>query len=76
MLQTVLVFVLVPLGFFLLISLLAGGRRRQPRPRYRPGEPWRHEPVWWTANPVGAPVIPEQTQHAASAAKGGADGGW
>ena len=75
MLQTVLVFVLVPLGFFLLISLLAGGRRRQPRPRYRPGEPWRHEPVWWTANPAGAPV-PEQTQRAASAAKGGADGGW
>lgn len=74
-LQTVLLYVLVPLGIFLLISLLAVGRRRKLRPRYRPGEPWRHEPVWWTANPAGAP-LPEQPEHAASAAKGGADGGW
>jgi hypothetical protein len=74
-LQTVLVFVLVPLGFFLLISLLAVGRRRQRPSRYRPGEPWRHEPVWWTANPAGAPV-PAQAEHPGSATKGGADGGW
>lgn len=74
-LQTVLFFVLIPLGLFLLISLLAAGRRRQRPSRYRPGEPWRHEPVWWTANPVGAPTQ-EQTEYVAGATKGGAEGGW
>ncbi|HTK64351.1 MAG TPA: hypothetical protein VL595_18315 [Pseudonocardia sp.] len=74
-LQTVLVFVLVPLGLFVVISLLAAGRRRQRPSRYRPGEPWRHEPVWWTANPAGAP-LPEEPEHVASAGKGGAEGGW
>jgi hypothetical protein len=74
-LHTVLVFVLVPLGLFLLISLLAAGRRRQRPSRYRPGEPWRHEPVWWAANPAGAPVQ-DQVEDAANAAKGGAEGGW
>lgn len=75
MLQTVLVFVLVPLGLFLVVSLLAAGRRRQRPTRYRPGEPWHHEPVWWTANPTGAPP-PEQTEHLTTAGKGGAEGGW
>jgi len=74
-LQTVLVFVLVPLGLFLVVSLLAAGRRRQRPTRYRPGEPWRHEPVWWTANPAGAPR-PELPENVASGTKGGAEGGW
>ena len=75
MLQTVLVFVLVPLGLFLAVSLLAAGRRRQRPTRYRPGEAWRHEPVWWTANPAGAPLA-EHDEPLTSAAKGGAEGGW
>ena len=75
MLQTVLVFVLVPLGLYVVVSLLAAGRRRQRPTRYRPGEPWRHEPVWWTANPAGAPIR-EHTEPMTSAAKGGAEGGW
>jgi len=74
-LQTVLVFVLVPLVLYGLISLLAAGRRRQRPSRYRPGEPWRHDPVWWTANPVGAPVR-APVEHVGNATKGGAEGGW
>jgi hypothetical protein len=73
--QTVLVLVLGSLGLFLLISLLAAGRRGQRPSRYRPGEPWRFEPVWWTANPAGA-SLPDTAQHAASTPKGGASGGW
>ncbi|HEX4356786.1 MAG TPA: hypothetical protein VH141_04660 [Pseudonocardia sp.] len=76
-LQTVLLYGALPLGIYLVISLLAAGRRLARRPRYRPGEPWRYPPVWWSANPAGA-GLPEATEHAepAGASRGGAHGSW
>lgn len=52
--ETILIYVVIPLGIYLLIYLpvLASGKNR-PR-RYRPGQKWPYEPVWWTANPAGA----------------------
>jgi hypothetical protein len=77
-LQTVLVFVLVPAAIFAGVALLAAGRKKAAPARYRPGEPWKHEPVWWTANPAGAhlPDSAPELESPATATKGGADGGW
>jgi hypothetical protein len=49
--ETILVFVGAPLAIFLLLALLVfvpGGRKR---PRYRPGQPWDHAPVWYEPHP-------------------------
>jgi len=50
--ETILVFVGAPLAIFLLLAALVflpGGRRR---PRYRPGQPWDHAPVWYEPHPL------------------------
>jgi hypothetical protein len=49
--ETILVFVAAPLAFVLLVALLIflpGGRKR---PRYKPGQPWEHPPVWFEPHP-------------------------
>jgi hypothetical protein len=49
--ETLLVFVGLPLAVVALLALLIflpGGRRR---PRYRSGQPWEHEPVWYEPHP-------------------------
>ena len=63
--ETILVFVGVPLAIFLLLALLIfvpGGRKR---PRYRPGQPWEHAPVWYEPHPRGAEDHGGSTAHAA-----------
>jgi hypothetical protein len=77
--QTVLVYVLVPLGIYLLVAVLAAGRGAFRRDRYRPGKPWRYPPVWWTANPdaVKLPdVVESPNSTPVSTGRGGADGSW
>ena len=88
-LQTIGVYVLIPLVLYGVISVLTV-RPGIPRgPRYRPGQEWDHEPVWWTGNPdgigqltTGRPEIGESTASTASAvsivstARGGAHGSW
>ena len=49
--QTVLVFVVAPVGGLLLLALLVLGPAVSRAPRYRPGRPWEHEPVWYVARP-------------------------
>jgi hypothetical protein len=52
--ETILVYVVAPLAVVLLLALLTlapGARRR--RPRYKPGQPWQHEPVWYEPHPQG-----------------------
>jgi hypothetical protein len=52
--ETILVYVVAPLAVVLLLALLTlapGARRR--RPRYKPGQPWEHEPVWYEPHPQG-----------------------
>jgi hypothetical protein len=52
------VFVVAPLAVYLLLwamTYLPGGRKRQGV-RYKPGQPWDHEPVWYEPQPTNAPT--------------------
>ncbi len=51
--QTVLVFVVIPAGIYGVIALLTLWPKFARSPRYRPGQEWNYAPVWWTANPAG-----------------------
>lgn len=68
------VYVGIPAGLFLLIAffvLLPGLTRR---PRYRPGRPWTHDPIWFAG-----PEEPEVALRAAVPAlqaKGGVGADW
>jgi hypothetical protein len=56
--ETLLVFVVAPLAVYLLLwamTYLPGGRRRQGV-RYKPGQSWDHEPVWYEPQPKNAPT--------------------
>ncbi|MGY1673265.1 aa3-type cytochrome oxidase subunit CtaJ [Geodermatophilus sp. SYSU D00710] len=56
--ETLLVFVAAPLAVYLLLwalTYLPGGRRRAGV-RYKPGQPWDHEPVWYEPQPKNAPT--------------------
>jgi hypothetical protein len=49
--ETLLVYVAIPLGVFLLLAALVflpGGRKR---PRWKSGQPWEHAPVWYEPHP-------------------------
>jgi hypothetical protein len=49
--ETVLIFVGIPLGVFLLFALLTLGPGAARAPRYRPGSPWNYRPVWYVPHP-------------------------
>jgi hypothetical protein len=58
-LETVLIYGVIPLVAFLVLAaltLLPGGRK--DRTKYRPGQPWDHEPVWYEPHPdiPGLPI--------------------
>ncbi len=81
--ETILVFVGAPLAIFLLLALLifvpGGGRKR---PRYRPGQPWDHAPVWYEPHPPAAgghgshAAIEGSASRASAGPLGGARGTW
>ena len=80
LLQTILVLAVIPLAIYGLIALLTlRGRAGKPA-RYRPGQEWDHEPVWWTANPAGVGAAHTrrhaQSEPAVRGGKGGASGSW
>lgn len=62
-------------AILLLIAVLVVGPRMARRPRYRSGQPWPHEPLWWTANPRGA-QLPAPDGHHVAGERGGARGNW
>ncbi|MBM7772441.1 hypothetical protein JOD54_002645 [Actinokineospora baliensis] len=77
--ETLLVFAAVPLAIYGVIALMTLRERFAKAPRYRPGQEWEHEPVWWTANPAGLGSAHAGTAEAGTpvhTAKGGARGGW
>ncbi len=74
-LQTILVFAVPAVGLYLIIVLLAAAPRLARRSRYRVGQPWRFEPLWWTANPEGARLAAVGS-HPTSGDRGGARGSW
>ncbi len=50
--ETILVFAVVPLAVVLVLALLTlGPAARNRRPRYKPGQPWNHEPIWYEPHP-------------------------
>jgi hypothetical protein len=81
LLETVLVFVVIPGVIYGLMALLTLRQRAAKMPRYRPGQDWDYPPVWWTANPAGLSAVQpvtgqEQTAQHARTASGGARGSW
>jgi hypothetical protein len=70
----IVVFVLVPLGIFAVIAFFSALPSLLRRPRYRPGRPWKHEPLWFAG-----PDDPDTALAAArpgSTARGGASAEW
>lgn len=53
MLNTFLVFAVIPLGIVLVIAALAvaGSNRTRRNRRYRPGRPYDFQPIWYLASP-------------------------
>ena len=77
--ETVLVFALIPLALYGVIMLLTLRPKATRIPRYRPGQEWGYAPVWWNANPAGLSAGHHSTAEPAvegSTAKGGARGNW
>lgn len=77
--ETVLVFALIPLAIYGVITLLTLRPKATRIERYRPGQEWNYAPAWWTANPGGLPGGAHQavTEPAEGrTAKGGARGNW
>ncbi|GAA2817667.1 MULTISPECIES: aa3-type cytochrome oxidase subunit CtaJ [Crossiella] len=81
-LETILVFAGIPLALYLGITLLTMWPDSSRGQRYRPGQEWPHEPVWWSANPAGLTTSAAPAAHdneaaaAAGTARGGARGNW
>lgn len=77
--QTILVFAVIPLSIYGVVALLTLRDRVTKAPRYRPGQAWDHPPVWWAGNPagVGDQAVPAPSGGAGKrTAKGGARGSW
>ena len=67
--QTVLVFVVAPLGGLALLALMVFGAGGHHSQRYRQGRPWEHEPVWYLPRPDGdAPVASPEGRASLAAA--------
>lgn len=72
----------IPLATMVLLGLFTVGPAMvRRRPRYRPGEPWDHPPVWWTADPGTLQAardaqLDQHSQAAARGARGGCRGDW
>ncbi|ACU35095.1 hypothetical protein KCV87_14865 [Actinosynnema pretiosum subsp. pretiosum] len=74
--ETVLVFALIPLAIFGVIALLTLRRKTTRVQRYRPGQEWTHPPVWWSANAGQRATSAGTVPAAGGTARGGARGSW
>ncbi|WP_433269586.1 aa3-type cytochrome oxidase subunit CtaJ [Actinosynnema sp. CS-041913] len=77
--ETVLVFALIPLAIYGVITLLTLRPKATRIVRYRPGQEWGYAPVWWSANPGGLTADHHHTEISAASgptARGGARGNW
>lgn len=61
---TVLVYVGIPLGLALLLTVLVYGPPMSRAPRYRPGRPWNHEPVWFLPQSVSGGMYADEQARA------------
>jgi hypothetical protein len=70
----IVIYVLIPLGIFGVIAFLAMLPSALRRPRYRPGRPWKHDPLWFSG-----PDDPDAALSSArpgATARGGASAEW
>jgi hypothetical protein len=87
--QTVFVFVAIPLAIYGVIALLTLWPKFTKSSRYRPGQEWNFEPVWWTGNragvgsgtneshtPNGIAASTDSEGEQVRTARGGASGRW
>ena len=82
--ETVLVFVGIPLGASAVLALAVLGPAAARAPRYRPGNGWDYDPVWYLPHPEhSGPVsaVPQRLALEGSTAEparptGGASGEW
>ncbi|MDP9430392.1 MAG: hypothetical protein M3Q47_16725, partial [Actinomycetota bacterium] len=51
--ETILVYAVAPLAVVAVLALLTLVPGRPKKARYKPGQPWEHEPVWYEPHPVG-----------------------
>jgi hypothetical protein len=79
-LQTIGVYALIPAAVYGVLTLFTLWPKIARGPRYRPGQEWNHEPMWWIGNPHGVGNLPAGSTAdgapAASTARGGARGSW
>jgi hypothetical protein len=79
--DTILIYGVIPLVVLALLlaatTLRPGGRKAA---RYRVGDDWPHEPLWWIGNPKGTglpePTVDALDTTATRTARGGARGTW
>jgi hypothetical protein len=57
--ETILVYAVAPLAVIAVLALLTLVPGRRKRPRYKPGQAWEHEPIWWEPHPEH-PVAEDQ----------------
>lgn len=75
--QTIGIYMLIPAAVYGTVFALIVGRNRGRRSRYRVGQPWTYEPLFWTANPAGTGLPPGRVDDpAAATGRGGARGEW
>jgi hypothetical protein len=70
----ILYYVVIPLGAFLVISFFAALPSMLRRPRYRPGKPWKHDPLWF--NGPDDPDSALSSARPGATARGGASAEW
>ena len=77
--QTGLIYVLIPAAIYGVIALLTLWPKAARATRYRSGQPWTYDPVWWRATGVAAGHEQQESAPAEAAertARGGARGNW
>jgi hypothetical protein len=71
---TLVYFVVIPLGSFLIISALCVLPSALRRPRYRPGKPWTFDSLWFRG--PQRPEVALESARAGETARGGASDEW
>lgn len=73
--NTLLIFVVIPIGLFLLIAALSVLPAALSRPRYRPGKPWDHDAAW-IGDPMEAAPTDAGSGDGEPTPRGGASAEW
>ncbi len=78
--ETILIYVVIPIVVLLVLFALTAVRSGGKAARYRVGDDWAHEPLWWIGNPKGtglpAPTVEAVGSSPTRTARGGARGTW